>query len=97
MRGPPAWATLAAASAQMAAPSWRMASPVPCIFGKEQVLPSSQLHAPLRCRIVPKETLCDRPLTYEILHKHPRNGRACMEAGCSEGSTSYQDQPMLHH
>ena len=49
MRGPPAWATLAAASAPMAAPSWRMASPVPCTFGVEQVLPSSQMVEPAWC------------------------------------------------
>ena len=91
MQGPPAWATLAAALALMAAPLWRMASPVPCTFGKEQVLPSSRLHEPTRCRIVPKETLHDRPLPYERLHKHPRDWKACMEAGCSEGSTPYQD------
>ena len=38
MRGPPAWVTLAAASAPMAVPSWRMALPVPCTCGVEQVL-----------------------------------------------------------
>ena len=49
MRGPPAWATLAAASAPMAAPSWRMASLVPGTCGVEQVLSSSRMVEPAWC------------------------------------------------
>ena len=91
MLGPPAWATLAAASALMAVPLWRMASPVPCTFGAEQVLPSSRIYEPTWCRLAPKEPFCNRPLPHGLLHEHPRVGRACIEAGCSEGSTSHQE------